>query len=57
MSGTPWTGANSARRERWDTFSLVMCEMGLKQSWIIVSMENDWGRIFAFDQRRPDAGR
>jgi haloacid dehalogenase-like hydrolase len=31
------------------TFSQAMYDMAKKQDWIIVSMKNDWKRIFAFD--------
>jgi len=31
------------------TFSQAMYDMGVKQGWIIVSMKNDWKRIFTFE--------
>jgi hypothetical protein len=31
------------------TFSQAMYDMGVKQGWILVSMKNDWKRIFAFE--------
>jgi phosphoserine phosphatase len=31
------------------TFSEAMYDMAMKQGWIVVSMKNDWKRIFAFD--------
>jgi len=31
------------------TFSQAMYDTAIKQGWIIVSMKNDWKRIFAFD--------
>jgi hypothetical protein len=31
------------------TFSQAMYDSGVKQGWIIVSMKNDWKRIFPFE--------
>ena len=31
------------------TFSQAMYDVAVKQSWIVVSMKNDWKRIFAFE--------
>ena len=31
------------------TFSQAMYDMAIKQGWIVVSMKNDWDRIFAWD--------
>ena len=31
------------------TFSQEMYEMARKQGWIVVSMKDDWNRIFAFE--------
>jgi len=31
------------------TFNQAMYDLGLEQGWIIVSMKNDWKRIFAFE--------
>jgi hypothetical protein len=32
------------------TFSQEMYDLGQKEGWIIVSMKDDWNRIFAFEQ-------
>ena len=31
------------------TFNQAMYDMGLKQGWTLISMKNDWKRIFAFE--------
>ena len=31
------------------TFSQAMYDMAKKQDWAIISMKNDWKRIFAFE--------
>ena len=31
------------------TFSQAMYDMAVKQGWVIISMKNDWGRLFAFE--------
>jgi hypothetical protein len=31
------------------TFSQAMYDLGVKQRWIVVSMKNDWRKIFSFD--------
>ena len=31
------------------TFSQEMYDMAMKQGWIVVSMKDDWKRIFAFE--------
>jgi len=32
------------------TFSQAMYDMAMKQGWVVISMKNDWKRIFAFEQ-------
>jgi hypothetical protein len=32
------------------TFSQAMYDLGTKEGWVIVSMKNDWKKIFAFDE-------
>jgi hypothetical protein len=32
------------------TFSQTMYDMAMKQGWVVISMKNDWKRIFAFEQ-------
>ena len=32
------------------TFSQTMYDLGTKEGWVIVSMKNDWKKIFAFDE-------
>jgi hypothetical protein len=31
------------------TFSQAMYDMAVKQGWIIISMKNDWKRVFPFE--------
>jgi phosphoglycolate phosphatase-like HAD superfamily hydrolase len=33
------------------TFSDALMDKAKKQGWVVISMKNDWKRIFAFDQR------
>ncbi len=32
------------------TFSQEMYDLARKEGWVVVSMKNDWKRIFAFDR-------
>jgi hypothetical protein len=32
------------------TFSQAMCDLGTKEGWVIVSMKDDWKKIFAFGE-------
>ena len=32
------------------TFSQEMYDLGMKEGWVIVSMKNDWNKIFAFEE-------
>jgi hypothetical protein len=31
------------------TFTQALCDEAKKDNWTIISMKNDWQRIFAFD--------
>ena len=31
------------------TFPQELCDQAMKDGWIVVSMKNDWKRIFAFE--------
>ena len=32
------------------TFTQALYEEAIEQGWIVISMKNDWNRIFAFDE-------
>ena len=38
---------------RVGTFPQALYDEAQKQGWIVISMKNDWNRIFAFDERHP----
>jgi len=38
---------------RVGTFTQALYDEARKQGWIVISMKNDWNRIFAFDERHP----
>lgn len=42
--------ANGLPASPFGTFSQATMDEARKRGWVVISMKNDWGRIFAFDE-------
>jgi hypothetical protein len=39
------------------TFTQPLCDEGTSKNWVVISMKNDWKRIFAFEGNGSSASR
>ena len=40
---------------KFGAFTQALCDEAKTRGWFVISMKNDWKRIFAFDEQHPQA--
>ena len=56
-ANTPMARPRACPIRKSGHFPQSLYDQATKDGWIVVSMKNDWKRIFAFDVSRPDLAR